>query len=433
MTWSKSLNRVTTIAAIGLGLCVTAEAAPKYQVLHAFGKGTDGGGLWTSVTLDKKGNLFGATSGGGKYKGGVIFRLTPKPNGHWTETILHSFPSSSNDGGDPNGGLIQDALGNWYGTTGGGGADHVGTVFKLMHGPSGWMVSILYSFGEQGRDGYGPTAGLAMDRSGNLYGTAPRPWTTAFELTPGSDGWHETIMHHFGVTKGDGAGPYSGLILDSARNLYGTTEWGGIGCVGEGCGTVYEIQRTSSGWKEVVLHRFDNNGTDGVGPGFGALFMDDSGNLYGTTVGGGSHTCFAGEIRAFAIPSGAGYFPGNAIGNCGTIFKLTKLADGSWKENILYNFKGGAAGSGPGAGVVMDKAGNLYGTTIYGGSGGSGVVYKLAPGAKGKWTYTLLHTFSGADGAQPDANLILDDKGNLYGTTATGGANGGGVVFEITP
>jgi uncharacterized repeat protein (TIGR03803 family) len=404
MTGKEILRRVLTIAAIALGLCVMAQGAPQYQVLHAFGKGTDGAGLWSSVTLDKKGGLYGATSGGGVNRQGIVFVLVPQTNGTWRETILHSFPSFLDDGQGPNGGLIQDGSGNWYGTTGGGGADHVGTVFKLMHGPSGWTLNILYSFGEQGRDGYGPTAGLAMDRSGNLYGTAPRPWTTAFELTPGSDGWHETIMHHFGVKKGDGAGPYAGLILDAAGNLYGTTYGGGA----YNGGTVYGVAHTATGWHEKVLHSFAVNYADGHTPGWGALVMDAKGSLYGTTAGGG---CCG-----------------------GVVFKLAPRSDGKWKETILYQFQGGAMGFEAGAGVVMDKAGNLYGTTINGGSGcACGVVYKLAPGPKGKWTYTLLHTFSGSDGAQPDANLILDDKGNLYGTTATGGAYGGGVVFEITP
>ena len=131
MTWNEGLNRVLTIAAIALGLCVMAEGAPKYQVLHAFGKGTDGAGLWSSVTLDKKGGLYGATSGGGVNRQGIVFVLVPQTNGTWRETILHSFPSFLDDGQGPNGGLIQDGSGNWYGTTGGGGADHVGTVYRI--------------------------------------------------------------------------------------------------------------------------------------------------------------------------------------------------------------------------------------------------------------------------------------------------------------
>jgi uncharacterized repeat protein (TIGR03803 family) len=371
---------------------------------------------------------------GGVHGQGVVFKLTPQTNGNWTEAILHNFPSSSGDGGGPNGGLIQDRAGNWYGTTVGGGYHNTGTIFELTHRSHGWAEFPLYKFGTSNADdGYGPTAGLVMGKAGNLYGAAPRGGPTlggaAFELTPRSGGWQETLIDTFSQ-KNDGGGPFAGLILDTAGNLYGTTEGGGA----YDLGTAYAVEHTSTGWHEKVLHSFDNNGVDGVGPGWGVLFMDNSGSLYGTTSGGGSHTCFASEIKAIANGPGAGHFPGNAIGNCGTIFKLIKLADGRWKETILYNFNSGATGSGPGAGVVMDKTGNLYGTTIYGGSGcGCGVVYKLAPNTKGTWTYAVLHTFVGSDGAQPDANLIVDDKGNLYGTTATGGAYGGGVVFELTP
>ena len=391
-------------------LTQTGWTAPKYKVLHAFGAGNDGGGLWTSVIFDKKGSLFGATSGGGMHGYGIIFKLTPRTNGRWSETILHSFANGDPDGSEPNGGLIQDARGNWYGTTSRDGTHHGGTAFQLTHELDGWTVKVIYAFGDHSGDGGEPTAGLVMDKSGNLYGTNPKGGArngnggTAFELTPGGDGWHEAVLHRF-IENGDGGGAYAGVILDSAGNLYGTTRGGGA----YGVGTVYELRRTSGGWREAILHSFDNNGKDGYTPGWGTLVMDASGSLFGTTEVGG-HTSFGG----------------------GTVFQLTKLADGSWKEAILYNFVNGSTGWGPGAGVVMDKSSNLYGTTIYGGSG-CGVVYKLAPAPTGKWTYTVLHTFTGNDGCQPDANLILDDKGNLYGTTATGGAYGGGVVFELTP
>ncbi len=193
---------------------------------------------------------------------------------------------------------------------------------------------------------------------------------------------------------------------------------------------MYQLSPLAGGdWKETILHSFDANGKDGVEPDWGALFMDRRGSLYGTTSGGGlnfcgsAHTLIGGERRR---P------PAEDIGNCGTIFKLTKAANGVWKEAILYNFKRGPSGYFPAAGVVIGKAGVLYGTAIDGGYGGCGVVYKLAPDKGGKWKYTVLHTFTGEDGCQPDANLILDSKGNLYGTTATGGG-ASGVVFELTP
>jgi len=407
------------------------SATTQYRVLHAFGDGNDGAGLWAGVAVGAKGNLYGTTSGGGTYKGGTAFELMPSPHGSWTEAILHNFNSGSQDGAGPFGGVILDAAGNLYGTTElGGGQYEYGTVFKLVPGPDGWTETILHRFGPHDKAG-APYAGVVIDGTGNLYGTAG----AVFELSPTASGWTEKTLHRFCSWSDcrDGDAPLAGVILDAAANVYGTTEDGGIPCGSSGCGVVYEIEHGPNGWHEKVLHYFDNNGKDGVGPGVGALFMDSTGALYGTTTGGGSHTCFANEGHAISTEPRVGRFPGNTIGNCGTVFKLTKAADGSWNEAVLYNFKGGSTGSGPGGGLVMDKSGNLYGTTIYGGAGGSGVVYKLAPETKGKWRYTLLHTFTGADGAQPDANLILDGKGNLYGTTATGGAYGGGVVFEITP
>ena len=233
---------------------------------------------------------------------------------------------------------------------------------------------------------------------------------SAFELTLGSNGWRAAELHSFTGQNGDGSGPYAAPILDAAGNVYGTTEHGGGGGCGGGCGTAYELRPMPEGkWKESILHKFDVHPGDGAFPGVGALVLDSAGRLYGTTDVGG------------------------ATGN-GTIYRLTPQSGGHWKETILYSFKGGASGQEPSAGVVMDEAGNLYGTTIGGGSGcDCGVVYKLAPGKNGKWTYTVLHTFVGSDGAEPDANLIVGDKGNLYGTTATGGSGGYGVVFEITP
>jgi uncharacterized repeat protein (TIGR03803 family) len=403
-------QQFSAVATLLLLTSAIAWAGPRYKVLHAFGSGSDGSGLWSSVVFGNNGELYGTTSGGGAHGYGTVFRLAPQSNGYWSESLLHSFPSFPDDGTAPFGGIMFDsASGALYGTTqDGGGSYTYGTVFKLAPGPDGWKETVLHRFGVHDRIAE-PYAGVVRDPQGELYGTVPRGGPTlggaVFELTPGSGGWQETLLDTFSQ-KNDGGGPFAGVILDAAGNLYGTTEGGGTYDVG----TVYEVKHTSSGWKEQVLHSFDNNGKDGYTPGLGALIVDSSGALYGTTAGGGCSGCGG-----------------------GVVFKLTPQTDGRWEETILYDFKGGAMGFEAGAGVVMDKSGNLYGTTIAGGSGcGCGVVYKLAPRPKGKWKYTVLHTFSGNDGAQPDANLILDSKGNLYGTTATGGA-GGGVVFELTP
>jgi uncharacterized repeat protein (TIGR03803 family) len=247
-------------------------------------------------------------------------------------------------------------------------------------------------------------AGLIRDEAGNLYGVG----YAAFELSLGADGWTETVLHDFTGQHGDGEGAYAGLIRDAAGNLYGQTEMGGSSRCGGGCGTVYRLSPTADGkWKESILHRFEAlwDGSSPVGP----LLLDNAGNLYGTAGGGNS--------------------------GHGVVFRLSLGADGRWRETVVYNIPGGANGDQPGGGAVMDKAGNLYGTTDAGGDPNCecGVVYKLAPQTGGKWKYTVLHRFTGYDGAQPAANVILDSKGNLYGTTITGGAGGAGVAFKLTP
>jgi uncharacterized repeat protein (TIGR03803 family) len=413
-----SLKRALVLATVALTLCLPAEAEPKYQVLHSF-NGTDGTGPCGGVIVDGKGNVYGATASGGNmqkcngYGCGVVFELARQHSNHWTETMLYSFADGT-DGAVSYGSLVLDASHNLYGTTEFGGTHNVGTAFEVTHGAGGWTDDVLYAFGEQSSDGGWPTAGLAMDKAGNLYGTTPKPGDV-FELSPRTNGWMETVIYQFCLSNPacvDGVGPYAGVILDAAGNLYGTTSGGGTGtrCGGDGCGTVYELRPTQSGWEEKIVHDFTNDGKDGAVPGWGALFMDAKGNLYGTTASGG---CCG-----------------------GVVFKLTPQTDGRWKEAILYEFPGGVDGFEPNAGVVMDKAGNLYGTTDYGGDPycGCGVIYKLSPGHNGKWTYTVLHEFGiGNDGGVPEGNLVMDSKGNLYGGTALGGTYGGGVVFELTP
>lgn len=202
------------------------------------------------------------------------------------------------------------------------------------------------------------------------------------------------------------------LILDAAGNLYGTTHSGG----NYGNGTVFEVKKNQDGsWTEKVLHHF-TGGNDGSQP-VGGLISDQAGNLYGTTTYGGTY------------------------GN-GVVFKLTPNSDGSWAERVLHSFTGGADGGYPNhPDLVFDAAGNLYGATASGGEGncsfpttGCGVIFELTANSKGNWTEQVLHRFSGGnDGAEPEATLIFDKSGNLYGTTVNGGVYGYGVVFELTP
>ncbi len=290
-----------------------------------------------------------------------------------------------------------------------------GTVFELTPGSGGWTLNVLHSFGN-GNDGYSPFAGVVLDKAGNLYGTTQE--NTVYKASPSSGGgWTESVIYDF-TAKGDGSTPEAGLIWDQAGSLYGTTVYGGVvtqGCEA-GCGTVFKLTPASGGgWKERVLHRFNwvPGGRDGQAS-YAGLVFDSSGNLYGTTAGGGTdNTCG---------------------GGCGTVFKLSPRSNGLWKETTLHSFHLDQNGYAPFAGLVLDKSGSLYGTTAWGGLNNAGTVFKLAPGSNGKWKYTVLHRFTGPDGAQSTAGLIFDKAGkHLYGTTTVGGKHGGGVVFEIIP
>jgi uncharacterized repeat protein (TIGR03803 family) len=280
-------------------------------VLHSFGNGSDGFLLYSGLILDVSGNLYGTTYWGGKYAYGTVFELTPTGGGNWTEKILHSFAFNGTDGTNPVAGLIFDASGNLYGTTSGGGAYGGGIVFELTPAANGsWDEKILHNFNNNGTDGNNPLAGLIFDASGNLYGTTlDGPYDigvnylggTVFELTPSTDGsWTETVLYNF---DGIGTNPYdpdAGLIFDSAGNLYSTTPQGGAG-PNDGDGTVFKLSpQAGGGWTEAVLHSF-GNGTDGLNPSAG-LIIDASGNLYGTTWQGGPY----GSGTAFELMPEAG-------------------------------------------------------------------------------------------------------------------------------
>ncbi|MGA8876750.1 MAG: choice-of-anchor tandem repeat GloVer-containing protein [Candidatus Korobacteraceae bacterium] len=339
-------------------------------------------------------------------------------SGAWTEKVLYSFCAQTNctDGEGPHAGLIFDAAGNLYGTTLSGGiygGYGAGTVFELTPtAGGGWTEQVLHSFGN-GADGLTLYSGLISDAAGNLYGTTYYGGTygygTAFELTPAAGGgWTEQVLYSFGT---DGSDPSAGLIFDAAGNLYGTTYIGG----GDYRGTVFELTPAAGGgWTEGVLHNFTYY--DGQQPWAGPIF-DAAGNLYGTTYYGGLY---------LACPGGAS--------DCGTVFELMP-GGGRWGETILHNFGTGGDGFSPTAGLILDAAGNLYGTTYGGGTYNQygGTVFELTPGVGG-WTETLLHSFgNGTDGEAPDGALVFDTAGNLYGTTGGGGTYGGGTVFELTP
>jgi uncharacterized repeat protein (TIGR03803 family) len=404
----------------GSFFAAVAAHAQTFTVLYSFKGAPDGGQPFGGLLRDGAGNLYGTTGyGGGPAKCGgsgcgVVFKLSSVG----TEIVLYDFTSKLSGSG-PDAGLTSDPQGNFYGTTNVGGdfscpdGFGCGTVFELS---ASGVYTVLHTFRGGNADGARPLSPLVRDSAGNLYGTTWEGGSkgcggvgcgTVFKLdTSGA----ETILHVFtGGT--DGAAPYAGVILDSRGNLYGTTQLGGNTqgpCAAIGCGVVFEIDAAGA---ETILYRFTGH-ADGYEP--VCTLLNSGGFLYGTTGGGGDLTC------------------GSA--GCGVVFKL----DLTGKETVLHTFEGGVAdGDNPIAGVVRDSAGNLYGTTYDGGADNVGTVYKLDTAGN----LTLLHSFTnGSDGSFPHAGLILDPAGNLYGTAWSGGSfftcsygEGCGVVFKITP
>jgi uncharacterized repeat protein (TIGR03803 family) len=413
------------------------------QILYTFQGGSDGQNPGGGLIFDSSGNLYGTTEYGGDGACtygiddgcGTVFELSHNGNGGWTETILYSFQCCT-DGNSPDSGLIFDQAGNLYGTTAVGGTYDQGTVFELTpNSNGGWTETLLYSFSDE--IALEVPQGVIFDQKGNLYGTASEAGECGhfatcggvFELSPSTnEGWTETSLYTFQPS--GGWGPSPGLVVDRVGNLYGTTYRGGSNdCnVDEngGCGTVFELSPNGSGgWSEITLYSFQG-GSDGASPEAGLIF-DQSGNLYGTTQLGGGTGC-----------SGTG---------CGTVFELSPIAGGGWTENVLYSFEAGGDGNYPEAGLIFDDNGNLYSTSGGGDSAclmrngyGCGTVFEFSPNGSGGWTELSLYKFqAGNDGEIPLSGLILDQTGNLYGTTDYGGATGCGVdefgcgvVFEIS-
>jgi hypothetical protein len=442
-----NIGRLLVMVLLTSMVTANASAQWKEKVLYSFQGGTSDGSVPAGgVVFDPQGNLYGATTFGGPASCaplggacGTVFQLSPpaQKGGSWTETLIYQFKGkASNDASVPSSGLIRDAAGNLYGVTAyGGTGDCVllgvpagcGTVYELSPAKQkggAWTETILYSF-PTAKQGYVPNGDLVFDGAGNLYGATVfgggkgttcdkfyQHCGAVFKLSPpktrGGE-WTEKVLHAF-ASGTDGANPSGGLILDGKGAVYGTTYQGGAesGCGTVGCRTAFELKppaKKGGAWAEKILRRFPLSEAN---PAAGMTF-DPAGYLYGT--------------------------------NAGAIFRLAppSTRSGRWRETILHTFDQQAYG--PQDTLIFYQSGSLYGTT-YSGSGNtvSGVVFRLKPPRTkgGKWTFDILHGFSGnPDGSQPAAGLIFDKGGNFYSTTTKGGTGscsfGCGTVFKVWP
>ena len=417
-------------------LSLSAAQAQTFTVIHSFTGNQDGAQPYASLTLDT-GKLYGtATAGGNRNQQtqcwrvgcGNVFRLTQHNSG-WVLDPLYIFQGES-DGAAPAGPVNFGPSGLLYGTTFAGGVigsdcdisyAGCGVVFTLQPPPSAchsvtcfWTEKVIYEFVDE-EDGFAPEGALAFDQAGNVYGTtsagAGGPCGfgcgIVYQLMRSGSGWAETTLSEY-TYGNEGPAELYGLIIDPTGNLYGASNTGGT----ENFGSVYEVTRSGSNWETIVLHSFTDLGTGARAD--GGLVMDVAGNLYGTTADGGA--------------SGGGI-----------VFELSP-SDGGWNYSVITNLVG--PGLGPQGSLAIDAAGNLYGTTYGGGLFQCGNIFKLMPSG-GHWTFTDLHDFTcGDDGGNPAGGVIVDAGGNIFGTTymygpsganCAVGANTCGVVWEITP
>jgi uncharacterized repeat protein (TIGR03803 family) len=412
------------------------------HILYTFQGGTDGANSYAGLLVEN-GESYGTTFGGGagpSGNSGTVFKVSPSG----AKSILYSFQAGS-DGSGPQAGLIAGSGGVLYGDTDYGGSGTLcsfgcGTVFALTPSGSGYTEKVIYAF-QGGSDGATPIGNLLIDKSGALYGTTVDGGGstactnaydgigcgTVFKLTPSGTGYTETVLYGFQAGS-DGIGPRGTLIADAKGALYGTTEYGGgvtactSGSGNAGCGTVFKLTPAGSGYTESVLYRFQGGTSDGSLPRSALVADKPRGSLYGATVRGGAS-------------------------NDGTVYKLTPSGSG-YTEHVIYSFNG-KSGADPYDENGLYLGNNLsctthlgrtclYGTTAFGGTGNChcGTVFKLTSTSGGS-TETVLYSFTGSrrsDGADPRGSVVADPAGKLYGTTVGGGLRKGyGIVFKVSP
>jgi hypothetical protein len=442
----EAMAEKTVVLIVGVMVLVCLAGSASYaqtdteDILHTF-VGQDGA-VPEGLFFDRAGHMYGTTQMGGSgpctspgQGCGEVFEATLVRDAWgaitWQKRVIYEFQGGIDDGAAPMATLVIDGAGNLYGTTtDGGGLEYgsgCGTVFMLHRAGGKWNETVLYKF-TCGSDGGSPESPVTLDSAGNIYGTTYNgglricnqgfPCGVVYQLQHTESGWVETVIHSFDYA--DGADPVGGLVRDSAGNLYGVTPFGGQRHLDpyEPTGTIFELSPTASGWSFQVLYRFPAGG----GGSYAGLTIDASGNLYGTANVGGVY-------------------------GLGSVYELQPpIQQGApWVFSTLVSFNF-LEGSGPQAGVVLDKAGNLYGTTGGGGNSGQGcqgtcgLVFELTP-SDGYWTENVLYEFQGGtDGTYPNTTPLLDPWGNVYGTTAYGGDpncipfpqySGCGIVYRI--
>ena len=342
-------NASGLIGVVNIIVNVTCEPGTE-SVLWSYGTPGDGQDPRAGLIMDSAGNLFGTTSSGGANGQGTVFEVPKSASGYGAESVLWSF-GAPGDGQAPRAGLLTDGSCNLYGTTTYGGAYGYGAVFEIPKTASGYGTeSVLWSFGAPG-DGQDPRADLIMDSAGNLFGTTSSGGAggngTVFEIPKTTSGYGtESVLWSFGATP-DGQNPQAGLLMDNYGNLFGTTSSGGA----NSHGAVFEIPKTASGYgTESVLWSFGAT-PDGQNPQAG-LIMDNYGNLFGTTSGGGAN-------------------------GHGAVFEIPRTATGYGTESVLWSFGATPDGQNPQAGLLLDNSGNLFGTTSSGGANGHGTVFEI--------------------------------------------------------